>query len=391
MEEVGDYSIRNVIGAGSFGEVRECIKNNKIYAVKIVELDEKIGINNLLELSIMKSFKHTNLNNAIDIIIRDKKIYIFQDIASRDLYDLVHDKKSKLKHVKKILYSICLGLYELHRNNIIHCDIKLSNILYYPDGNIKISDFGECTKKWHPKFSFRHETGSPAYKSPEIFNSMKWDSSSDIWSLGCVFYEIYTGKKLFHSQARNNNENDTNSKNIRLSLFKLAQEDLHSFMINFNHRMSIADGYKPPTITKEILMDMDRRFLHLIIRMLNINPKKRPSCEDILLSDFFKSKLSRKSSIRKIHFHEIDVNIEQYLPNMILLNPYIKNTIITITKKIYCTCINLNIPMIDKILACYFISYKMIKGEHSVPGIGNEIVNLEVIICSNIDYKLLSL
>jgi serine/threonine-protein kinase PRP4 len=90
----------------------------------------------------------------------------------------------------------------IHNNLIIHCDLKPDNILISEDfQTIFVSDFGSA--------SYMHEIEttpylvSRYYRAPEVILGLKWDSSIDIWSVGCTLYELYTGKILFNGKSNN--------------------------------------------------------------------------------------------------------------------------------------------------------------------------------------------
>jgi serine/threonine protein kinase/Tfp pilus assembly protein PilF len=93
-----------------------------------------------------------------------------------------------------IAEQVAAGLAAAHRANLIHRDIKPSNILIFPDGRVKIADFGLATSRADvvaeqpPTFS-----GTIAYSSPEQIQGLSVDHRSDIWALGIVFYQMLTG------------------------------------------------------------------------------------------------------------------------------------------------------------------------------------------------------
>ena len=161
------YTITKNISNGSFGTIKECIKDGKLYAVKIINVDKSIGLDNLLELSIMNNIKHHNINKAKDILVKNNLVYIFQKKAKCTLYDVYKKDNSKLQ-IKKWLYDLTSSIKALHDLNIIHCDIKLNNVLLSKSNRIKLTDFGESTKIWNKKFRFKHETSTPRYKPPYI-------------------------------------------------------------------------------------------------------------------------------------------------------------------------------------------------------------------------------
>jgi len=100
--------------------------------------------------------------------------------------------------VIKIMFKVCLGLEYAHKQGVIHRDIKPSNILLDKTMSPKISDFGiaRIAEQDHALGIF----GTPSYMSPEQLNEQEVGPQGDIFGLGCVFYELLTGKKAFFGE-----------------------------------------------------------------------------------------------------------------------------------------------------------------------------------------------
>jgi eukaryotic-like serine/threonine-protein kinase len=104
--------------------------------------------------------------------------------------------ESAISYLKQITY----GLEAIHELNIIHRDLKPKNILFYGDDMLKITDFGAAkiiSDKTQDITVNNMVVGTPYYMSPEQCTGMKIDQRSDIYSLGVLFYQMLTGKKLF--------------------------------------------------------------------------------------------------------------------------------------------------------------------------------------------------
>ena len=83
---------------------------------------------------------------------------------------------------------ILKGLKSLHDKNILHRDLKSANIFISEDGKYKLGDLN--VSKVMKKGLAYTQTGTPYYASPEVWQDQPYDSKSDIWSLGCVMYEL---------------------------------------------------------------------------------------------------------------------------------------------------------------------------------------------------------
>ena len=94
----------------------------------------------------------------------------------------------KEKHIWKIAIQVIRGLKSLHDLQILHRDMKSANIFLYKDQTAKLGDLN--VSKVAKKGLLYTQTGTPYYASPEVWKDQPYDLKSDIWSLGCVIYEM---------------------------------------------------------------------------------------------------------------------------------------------------------------------------------------------------------
>lgn len=184
----------SIVGKGSYGVVKKTLLDGQLVAVKSIN---KHCVNPL-EVSIMATYNSRLLNRAMYVEVDEKGTYLlYQELAACDLKECIR-KGFIPDNVKKVwMLDICEGLLFLRKENIIHGDIKPSNILVYDDNSVKLSDFG-CSALVGSDEELRSvETcGTLNYSSPEVLSAGRMTHMGDIWSLGCLFYELMTGKKL---------------------------------------------------------------------------------------------------------------------------------------------------------------------------------------------------
>lgn len=87
-----------------------------------------------------------------------------------------------------VLIQTVKGIKALHDQNIFHRDLKSANVFLYKNGQTKLGDFN--VSKLAKKGLLYTQTGTPYYASPEVWKDQPYDKTSDIWSLGCVIYEM---------------------------------------------------------------------------------------------------------------------------------------------------------------------------------------------------------
>jgi serine/threonine-protein kinase ULK/ATG1 len=133
----------------------------------------------------------------IEMIRTNKNFYFAYEYCNGgDLEGLMTRQPNK-KHLTEsqavnIFKQLLMGFTSLVRENILHRDLKPANILFH-NGVAKIADFGFC-KTLSSRTELASSTvGSPLYMAPEVVQGKSYSSSADLWSLGCVFYEMLYG------------------------------------------------------------------------------------------------------------------------------------------------------------------------------------------------------
>jgi serine/threonine protein kinase len=167
--------------------------NNKIidfYALKEILTDkEKEGfpITALREIMLLKRIKHPNVIQLQDVVMNrtNNKVYLVFEYMEHDLAGLLDRKYTfSLEQVKYIFFSLLQGLQYLHSQNILHRDIKSSNVLINNEGDIKLADFG-LAKMCNFKYLMTNRVVTLWYRAPELLlGENQYDYSIDIWAMG---------------------------------------------------------------------------------------------------------------------------------------------------------------------------------------------------------------
>ena len=198
-----DISFIEKLGHGAFSNVYKCKYKNKLYAAK--EYKQKYNLCGEKEFRILETLKGNDKYNQYPILDVVGKInynyrfYIIMELSKVDMYTYYKMNKISIFDFKYISNQIIHGLSYIHKY-IVHCDLKPENIVIDSNKNIKIIDFGSSffineLDKFNNRIPY---VQSRYYRSPEILYKVNIDTKIDIWSLGCILYELLVQNHYFH-------------------------------------------------------------------------------------------------------------------------------------------------------------------------------------------------
>lgn len=208
ISQLGRYEVLGELGQGAMGVVYKAKDPliDRVVAIKTINLglalDEKEEYEGRFyqEAKAAGRLSHPNIVTIYDVGRNDEVAYIAMEfLEGRELRDIMNDEGLLPVHqVLDIVAQVASGLAYAHENDIVHRDVKPSNIMVVRDGHVKITDFGIARMA---SSSVRTQTGmvlgSPKYMSPEQVMGKLIDQRSDIFSLGVMLYEMLTGQAPF--------------------------------------------------------------------------------------------------------------------------------------------------------------------------------------------------
>jgi serine/threonine-protein kinase len=214
ISQLGRYEVIGELGQGAMGVVYKARDPliDRVVAIKTINLglatDEKEEYEGRFyqEAKAAGRLNHPNIVTIYDVGKSGDVAYIAMEfLEGRELRDVLKEGTLlPVEQVLNIVAQVALGLAYAHEHDIIHRDVKPSNIMVIRDGHVKITDFGIARMA---SSSVRTQTGmvlgSPKYMSPEQVMGKTIDQRSDIFSLGVMLYEMLTGQAPFDGENVN--------------------------------------------------------------------------------------------------------------------------------------------------------------------------------------------
>jgi serine/threonine protein kinase len=195
-QKVGKYEIIRSLGSGGFGSVylaKDTWLNIKV-AIKVPHKQSTELFKLLKEPRLQAALNHPNIVRMISAEKQNKVFFMVMEYVKGISMEKVLDKEKALDFDKASEYIVQIAdaVNHAHANKIVHRDLRPSNIMISEEGKIKITDFG--TSVWLDNVPYAStRIGSPPYMAPEQFMG-KATFRSDIYSIGCIFYEMLIGR-----------------------------------------------------------------------------------------------------------------------------------------------------------------------------------------------------
>lgn len=296
------YEVIDLLGKGSFGQVVRCIdhKTGILVAVKIIRNKKRFHQQALVEVNILKKLREWDPENEHSVVTFDQSFYfrghlcISTDLLDMNLYEFIkaHDFRGfSLRLIRRFTKQLLSSLILLNGKKVIHCDLKPENVLLaHPmHSEIKVIDFGSSCFENEKVYTYIQ---SRFYRSPEVILGMSYGMPIDMWSLGCILAELFTGYPIFPG------ENEQEQLACIMEIFgppekhlieKSSRKKLFFDSMGKPRQIVSSKGRKRRPSTKDlrqVLKCDDEAFLDFITKCLRWDPSRRLTPHQAVAHEF---------------------------------------------------------------------------------------------------------
>ncbi|XP_076680984.1 AMP-activated protein kinase alpha subunit isoform X2 [Andrena cerasifolii] len=261
--KIGHYTLGQTLGVGTFGKVKigEHVLTNHKVAVKILNR-QKIKSLDVVgkirrEIQNLKLFRHPHIIKLYQVISTPTDIFMIMEyVSGGELFDyIVKHGKLKEYEARRFFQQIISGVDYCHRHMIVHRDLKPENLLLDHNLHVKIADFGLSNMMMDGEF-LRTSCGSPNYAAPEVISGKLYAGPEvDIWSCGIILYALLCGTLPFDDEHV-----PTLFRKIKSGIFPIPEY-------------------------------LNKTVVSLLCHMLQVDPMKRATIEDIKKHEWFQKDL----------------------------------------------------------------------------------------------------
>ncbi|KAL9114400.1 MAG: hypothetical protein Q9227_001481 [Pyrenula ochraceoflavens] len=306
------YEVVDLLGKGSFGQVVRCIdhKTGLLVAVKIIRNKKRFHQQALVEVNILQKLKEWDPQRKHSVVNFDQSFYfrghlcISTDLLGMNLYEFIkaHDFRGfSLKLIRRFTKQLLSTLVLLHSHRVIHCDLKPENVLLaHPlHSEIKVIDFGSSCFENEKVYTYIQ---SRFYRSPEVILGMAYGMPIDMWSVGCILAELFTGYPIFPG------ENEQEQLACIMEVFGPPERHL---IDKSSRKKLFFDSMGKPRLTvsskgrrrrpsskdlRQALKCDDEPFLDFLARCLRWDPARRMNPQEAMCHEFI---TGQKNSINR--------------------------------------------------------------------------------------------
>jgi len=289
------YEVLGIVGEGAYGIVYKCLnkETNKYVAVKkFKETQDKLVQKTMKrELAMLQMLHHENVVEFQESFVSKGNFFLVFEYVEKNLLEVLEESPQGLspKLIRSLVFQMCKAVAYLHKNNMIHRDVKPENLLIDENLNLKLCDFGFARKVKLNKHNNNIDTmtdyvATRWYRSPELLLSGGiYGPEVDYWAIGCIMGELADGNPMFPG------EDEVDQLDCIIKILGNLPESL----VNMYYENPIYNGKellkikKPETLEKRYLGILSPTAIDFMKGLLELDPNKRLSGENVFKHKYF--------------------------------------------------------------------------------------------------------
>ena len=286
-----NYSKEKKVGEGTYavvylGKQLASGKSIAIKEIKTSEFKDGLDMSAIREVKYLQELDHPNVINMIDIFMAYDNLNLVLEFLPTDLEVVIKDQNVLFTpaDIKAWMLMTLRGVYHVHRNFILHRDLKPNNLLISPDGIIKVADFGLARAVPGPREILTSNVVTRWYRAPELlFGAKHYTYAVDVWSIGVIFAELMLRIPYLPGQ------DDVNQMEVTFRALGTPTDKVWPEVSTFPgyNKLQI---YPPPSrdeLRKRFIAATENA-LTLMENMLMMNPHTRWTTAQCLECDYFR-------------------------------------------------------------------------------------------------------
>ena len=314
------YEVLGIVGEGAYGIVYKCLnkETNKYVAVKkFKETHDKLVQKTMKrELAMLQLLRHENVVEFQESFVSKGNFFLVFEYVEKNLLEVLEESPHGLspKLIRSLVYQMCKAVSYLHKNNMIHRDVKPENLLIDENFNLKLCDFGFARKVKLNQNNNNIDTmtdyvATRWYRSPELLLSGGiYGPEVDYWAIGCIMGELADGNPMFPG------EDEVDQLDCIIKILGNLPENL----VNMYYENPIYNGKdlfkikKPETLEKRYMGILSPTAIDFMKGLLELDPTKRLSGDNVFkhkyFSIFMKNNNTNSNSNNNANNNVINVN-----------------------------------------------------------------------------------
>lgn len=293
LRSTTEFAKMEILGEGSSSDVyraKDIKASNRIVAMKFLPRKKQaysISIDSFREVNLLRNLDHENIIKLYDVAIGTEinSFCLILEYCPLSLAKLIDQYPTDIpfKQIKVIVQHMFQGLRFLHKNFIMHRDLKPNNLMITEDGLLKLIDLGSSRKYSYLNMATSPNVMTNWYEAPEILlNAPKYCSAVDLWSAGCIIAELLKRKPLFQGSGQ------INQINLIIDLIGTPTPNVWPGFLECKIPDWLGLKKQPYNRLREHFSELGNlEVMEIISGLLVYNPQNRLSAEEVLDNDWF--------------------------------------------------------------------------------------------------------